>query len=222
MEADQKKRSRAGAFFERNGVVARDIPLAIVAFKTAAFVTYFGLTVLGVRFRPINRMFHSGRPRRMIDRWKIRYPNFWGKAEDNVMKASEWTADFKFVQWSLSKYQTLQRSRSETMLNYSKRRRQDLGLGIAEGYIVYKLTLPIWASLYLYSILTYFSKTKNSFATIEESMVGSQMDDADPVTTEMQSWMPWNESSKADETASKKLNENTRKEVPSSGKTQPI
>jgi hypothetical protein len=46
-------------------------------------------------------------------------------------------------------YQRIVLKKGETLGNFQQRKRRELGFGIGEGYILYKFTLPFWASGYV-------------------------------------------------------------------------
>ena len=66
-----------------------------------------------------------------------------------VTQLSERIADYRITQWTLGKIQSIRQKKGETLHSFQKRRRTDLGFGIAEGFVLYKFSLPIWASAYL-------------------------------------------------------------------------
>jgi hypothetical protein len=86
----------------------------------------------------------------------LRFPRFWNKTELKVTQLSEKVADYRLTQWTLGKIQSIRQKKGETLHSFQKRRRTDLGFGIAEGFVLYKFSLPIWASAYLCVTLFYF------------------------------------------------------------------
>jgi len=172
------------SWMEKSGIEPRDVPTALIIFKGAGFLTYFSLTAVAVRFGPTRWFFRSGAPKRALVRFQNRYPNFYHKTEQKVVKYSEKLAEWQALQRTLGYFQNIKQRRAERLVHFEKRRRQDLGLGIAEGYILYKATLPIWASAYLCGILYIFKHGEQDLVeNMQQSFQGMQADGSDPVLT---------------------------------------
>eukprot|EP00494_Astrolonche_serrata_P031869 UN32138 len=167
-------------WLEKNGVRPRDVPIALLSFKAMAFGTCVGLTIFTVRYRPLNRFFRSGRPQAWVQRMKLRYP----KMEEKISSISERIADHRITQWSLGHYQRIRQEATESAKHFERRKRRELGFGVAEGYILYKITLPFWSVAYLYSLLMVYSDRDGMMENISASFDGSNdSQDIDPVTS---------------------------------------
>jgi len=169
-------------WLERRGVNPMDVPMAILTFKSAAFITWCVMTVTTVRYRPMKRIFTSGTPGRALDRIRSRYPKFYANTERRVTTASERMGSWRITQ-TIARFQPIKKEDGESETDFGRRKRRDLGLGIAEGYIMYKFTIPLWATAYLYWILLFFSQRPGITEHLLESFKFSYEEvKAEPVT----------------------------------------
>ena len=73
----------------RKGVTASDIPRVVGQFyvaKNCLFVLGLGLCV---RYRPLRALFRSGRPRRWLEGYRRRFPNFYAGTKAKILRGAE-------------------------------------------------------------------------------------------------------------------------------------
>jgi len=143
-----------------HGVNPLDIPIAIGLFKVAAYGTWIVITAACIRYRPVNYFFQSGIPRALLVRTKARFPNACERLENRVTHTADTVAEWRITQNLLGRLNKIKEERSEAPEKFKARARRNLGLGIAEGVLMYKITFPLWAPFYFFLILFYYSKRR--------------------------------------------------------------
>ena len=79
----------------RKGVTASDIPRVVGQFyiaKNCLFVLGLGLCV---RYRPLRALFRSGRPRRWLEGYRRRFPNFYAGMKAKILRGAESLAQYE-------------------------------------------------------------------------------------------------------------------------------
>jgi len=143
-----------------HGVNPLDIPIAIGLFKVAAYGTWIVITAACIRYRPVNYFFQSGLPRALLVRTKTRFPKACERLENRVTHTADIVAEWKITQKLLGRLNKIKEDRSEAPETFKARARRNLGLGVAEGVLMYKITFPVWAPFYFFLILFYYSKRR--------------------------------------------------------------
>jgi len=174
---------RVKDYFLNHGVKPIDIPIAIGLFKLTAYGTWFAATAVCIRYRPIRYFFRSGVPRTALEKTRRKIPNLWRRMENGVLHTADRVAEWRITQNLLGRLAEVRRRRSESQARYRARARRNLGMGIAEGVLLYKTTFPIWAPLYFFLILRYYSnKNLQDYEPIEH--VSASLSYGDVVTPE--------------------------------------
>lgn len=164
------------------GVDPRDTPKAVGALLAAKYGTMALATAVGVRYRPLQRVLLNRRQVFQDTPLTQRILGAW-RARRNYRKGRSWGQNFRrmrtqfreqryvarkpdtWLAWASLKYyklaDNLQGSigQSRVALQLSSNfglRPQDLVLGIVEGTLLYKVTLPLTLPLYLVLIALYF------------------------------------------------------------------
>jgi hypothetical protein len=83
-------------WMRRKGVTVADIPKVATAFYAAKWCTFMVCLGVCVRFRPVQRTFRSGAPKRWKDSFQNRYPVFYGKTRDKVLVGANKLAESRF------------------------------------------------------------------------------------------------------------------------------
>jgi len=139
------------------GVNPINIPIAIGVFKIVTYTTWAVVTAVCIKWRPVSRFFRAGLPREGLEHIKVKIPNAWQRFEGIVNHTADKVSEWRVTQKFFGRMNVKQESFEETA-SYKARARRNLGLGVAEGVLMYKLIFPIWAPLYFYAIAQYYYK----------------------------------------------------------------
>mmetsp|Transcript_5627 Transcript_5627/g.10198 ORF Transcript_5627/g.10198 Transcript_5627/m.10198 type:complete len:228 (-) Transcript_5627:74-757(-) len=186
---------RVKKFLEhRAGLQPKEVPLVLTTFVGVKWSTSLLFILLGVRYRPLNRLFTSSRTRFTSTLKKNRsnpsYSPYIKRydqrtAEFNRIHVSSHTQTLTFYESLGSKYRLISSKMSEAVASspmfgsISRKFNLEpapLALGVAEGLLLYKVTFLIHAPLELYFIVKFFQRRKKEGKTFGQK-VGREIGD---------------------------------------------
>jgi hypothetical protein len=130
------------------GVVVQDIPRVGLTFYCAKWATFCLSLGFCIKCRPLRRTFgRPGAPQRWLLSFKARYPGFYARAHQKVLKSADYLAASRFfrpIPLALGTKPKL------------------FALALAENIVFYKITFPIHAPLELWLIIEFYARLRRA------------------------------------------------------------
>ena len=139
-------KERTEQYLNDKGVNPLDIPKALATFTGVKYVIWLSFVTAGMRYRPLKRLFNRPAPQRWRASFQRAYPEFYNRNYNRMVNAAEGVANTRVF-----------RSIADTVSSPSARKnRSGAALGLAEGMLLYKLTLPIHLPLTFWAVTKYY------------------------------------------------------------------
>ncbi len=116
-------------WFEKNGIHAKDVPIALVYFKTLSYTSYGIILCASYRYRFANKLLKSKIGRNVVNSIKTTFPKTVQKIEDSSVKISNYLSTNKYFQ------------KIPEVLGLKAKR---FSKALVETTIIYKLSLPLY------------------------------------------------------------------------------
>lgn len=116
-------------WFGKTGIHPKDVPLALIYFKTLSYTSYFTILGLSYRYRFASKLIKSPAGKATINKIKTTFPSTIKKIEESSQKISLYLAQNKYFQ-----------KIPETLGLKAKR----FSKSLVETTIIYKLSLPLY------------------------------------------------------------------------------
>ena len=129
---------KVGSYFEKYGIGKKDVPKALITFKTISYLSWFGTLALCYKYKPIKSFFKLPYPRMYLNRVITRYPTTYNKCQSFVMDKSKKLGENRFF-----------KKIPESMGLKGKR----FSYALAENIVLYKIALPILLPIQFYTTI---------------------------------------------------------------------
>lgn len=116
-------------WFEKNGIHAKDVPMALVYFKTMSYTSYALILGLSYRYRFAHRLLKTNVGKQVISGIKTTFPKTVQKIENGAVKVSNYLSTNQYFQ-KIPEVLGLRAKR------FSK--------ALVETTVIYKLSLPLY------------------------------------------------------------------------------
>lgn len=140
-------------WFGKIGIEIKDIPMALVYFKTMSYASYIAIFGLSYRYRLINKFLSSNTGLTFVKNTKLHFPKLVNKIDHYSQKMSQYLSTNKYFQ------------RIPITLGLKTKRFTE---ALVETTVIYKLSLP----LYFYGTYKLISN-KNKLNEIETTKTNS-------------------------------------------------
>lgn len=139
-------KERTEQYLKQKGVTPTDIPKAVATFTGVKYVVWLSFVVTGMRYRPLKRLFNRPTPQRWRASFQRRYPEFYNRNYQRMITAAEGVANTRLFRSIADRISS----------NEARKNRSGTALGLAEGMLLYKVTLPIHLPLAFWAVTKYY------------------------------------------------------------------
>lgn len=116
-------------WFKKNGICAKDVPLAILYFKTISYTSYIVILGLSYKYRFARKLLETNIGMKIKSNIKTTFPNAIKKIESSAVKMSEYLSANQY-------FQKIPKVLGLRVKRFSK--------AIVETTIIYKMSLPLY------------------------------------------------------------------------------
>lgn len=123
-------------YFKERGIESKDIPRGIIYFKGLSWLTWSGTFVLCYRVQPLRKFAQTAMAKNGLQRLEQTFPNAYRKCEQGILNTTQKLSQSKFFK------------PIPHMFRLSSRQ---FASALCENLVLYKLLLPIFIPLQLYT-----------------------------------------------------------------------